>query len=71
MPAPQETTTFLHEIVGYLAHQGKPSAMLFATVDGASEEAIAEVWQCTTFNVKKHVANCGKRLRTWAHWTDA
>src|SRR5712691_3168632 len=29
MPATQETATYLHEIVGYLADKGKPSAMLF------------------------------------------
>jgi len=70
-PATQETTTYLHEIVSYLEPQGKPAAMLLASVDGEALEAIADHWQCTVENVKGHCMKLRRKLRAWAAWRAA
>ena len=69
LPATQETTTFLHEVLTYLASQGKPAAMLLAGVDGEPVEAIAASWHCTGNNVTGHCMKLRKKLRAWAYWS--
>jgi DNA-directed RNA polymerase specialized sigma subunit len=70
-PATQETTTYLHEIVGYLAQYGKATAMLYATIDGEEQADIAAHWQCGVENVRKHCMTLRRNLRTWAQWSAA
>jgi predicted deacylase len=69
--ARQETVTYLHEIVDYLADQGKPAAMLVASSHGDTYEAVTAAWECSEANVDKHIKQCRHRLRTWASWSAA
>lgn len=67
-PATQETLTYLHEIVGFLASLGTPSTMLFETVDGADYAEVAASWHCSEANVGWCLAKVRQRLRQWASW---
>jgi hypothetical protein len=50
----------------YLAQYGKATAMLYATIDGEEQAAIAEHWQCSVDNVRGHCMKLRRKLRTWA-----
>jgi hypothetical protein len=71
VPSRQEDITYLHEVLAYLDTQGKAAAMLYASLETEAYEPLAEAWQCSTHNVKKHVAHRRQRLRTWAAWESA
>jgi hypothetical protein len=70
MPAPQETITYLPEVVTYLEPQGKPAAMLCATALGVPVEEVAHTWHCTGNKVIGHCMKWRKKLRAWCTWVD-